>query len=147
MKARQDFEICVDKEGNRLSFTDKIPEGAKLHKFKVGDEVPKKFLGDLLTFNSDYLDVKLKDGEMVLPEGIEVDKKAREKVRSHIAKNPKYSQEGLYQKLNKMGFKAFREWAKKKFEKFKLTDRSGRVLIVEILNLQETLREKGEYLG
>jgi len=143
MKAAQDFEICIDKEGNRVSnYSSEIPKDAKIHKFKVGEEVPNKFLPDLIIFNPDYLKIEYKDGKMILPKEVEVNKESKERKRKYL-QPPKYTQESLQEKRNKLGWKKFREWAK---EKFNTTDRSSSQLIVEILKIQEEKKEAGDYL-
>lgn len=148
MKAAQNFEVIVDAKGNRVyqAYMDyeTIPKGHKRLEFKVGDTIPKNLLVDLLMFNKEYLDVEIKNGKMVLPSDIKIDIEGVLKEENKAARlPPKYSRENLTQKCNKMGFNKFRDWTKKKFD---LTDRSEAKLITEILKMQDTMRNKGEYL-
>lgn len=135
MKARDDFTLLVDKDGNRVfqPYTE-IPKGLKQLKFKKGDEVPKEYIGDLLTLNQEYLDIQYKDGVPILPDGIVATKK---KPRSEY----QFTRDELTEKLNVMGFTKFRDWSKKKFG---LTDVSGSKLITEIIKKQEDDFQKGE---
>lgn len=138
MKAAQDFEVLLNKDGSRnyspYSDPEKIPGGTSIKKFKKGEDVPVKIVPDLLIYNPDYLDVEYKEGQIVLPKGVDVNLIAKaDDIRKVEAKGNLFSRDDLEKKELKMGFSSFRKWAKKKFG---TTDRSKGALIEEILNIQ-----------
>lgn len=68
MKARQDFEIAVDKKtGARVGYYGAPDENTKLIKVKKGGKIPDKYLLDLIQSNIDYVDVEFKDGVPQIP--------------------------------------------------------------------------------
>ena len=151
MKAAQDFSIIVDSKGDRYThpvMSGEEPKGTKRLNFKKGDKVGAKYLADLLLHNPDYLEHELKNGCIVLPKGVDVQllslsEDIKKVEKAHIATGGEYTMENLTEKLNKMGFKKFKVWAKRKFG---ATDRSGKQLIVEILDKQDEALDRGEVL-
>ncbi len=150
MKARQDFELYIDKVTNNITSykAGDSKKNVRELKFKIGDEIPNDHIKDLLLFLPDYVEVEYKNGNyrslpnMILPEkvktiiGPKIEKPKRPKVESRIKK--RYTMEELTQILNKKGLNGLKEVAKQ-FQDEKgnpLTDRSSRRLIAEILKAQ-----------
>ena len=151
MKARQDFELYIDKSTNNI--TSYCSGDSKSHlkelKFKIGDDIPNDYIKDLLMHLPDYVEIEYKDGNMILPEtgkkivGPKIEKPERPKAKPRIPRR-EYSMESLTIVFNSKGLAGLKEIAKNfKDEKGNtLTDRSSRRLIAEILKAQDKGRIK-----
>ena len=139
MKARQDFEIGIDKQGERVIGLDK-PLSKKLY-FKVGDEVPDKYLKDLIQFNREFLDIEYINGKPNVPDELQP------KVIPKIIPR-KYSQEILTKLINSLGkAKALEELKKILKEEFNETTTSkdpNFIAFTKILTAQERIRRTGK---
>ena len=140
MKAAENLVIVMHKiHKNQVSYKEgDSKKDLEFHTIKRGSQIPDKFLKRLVNHNIEKIgDVKYKDKVPInLPKDllpkVEVSKKMKIKKR-------KYSQESLTKIYNDKGFTAL----KKIGEEFKVTDRSSRRLIVEILRAQEEKQRAG----
>src|SRR3990167_7241741 len=67
MKKRQGFILPVDSEGKKgPHYSGDSLEGKKEIVFKIGDDIPNRYVSDLLMFNPQLLDVVLENEKAVL---------------------------------------------------------------------------------
>lgn len=139
MKAKQQFVVYLDKEGNPTSYYSGEPKEVTKKEFKVNDEVPDALVADLLKSNPDYLQVEYKAGQFDLTEEelVKFNMKSGKIERPPIVE-PRYSQENLTKIFNEKGLKGLKEIG----DKFGVTDRSSKNLIMEILKAQEKHRRE-----
>ena len=139
MKARQDFEVFVDKNFNRVNHSSgNAMTGKKRLEIKKGDEIPKELNADLLQYNPDYIDLTT-----VTDKEREFLKKPKPKIVPR-----KHSLESLTKYINTFGRKrndaleALRDILKEEFN-YKSSSRRLGFLRNKILTLQEKRRRTG----
>ena len=137
VKARQDFELYLDKSGNPRSYKEGEPLGETIKvSVKKGEDVPSEVLN--LVFNNipDYLDLKYKNNDIVISKELKLELEKKHKIPKKLKLEPKkqekYTKESVLEILDKKGFKALKLIGKK----FNVTDRSSKRLIQEILDAQ-----------
>ena len=129
VKAKEGFEIVLDKAGNRVPYKEGDPKtGLKFIKVEIGKEIPSKFLKDIAKHNIHLLaDIKFKDMRPInLPKELEL-----EPSKSKVKKE--YTKESLTEIYEKKGFSALRAIG----DKFGVKGRSLKGLIRDILKSQE----------
>lgn len=112
--------------------------------FKAGTECPSSEEERLILHNPDYLELEYEAGIPIL-KGKDLEKYGKyfkiEKTKMKIKPKP-YSQTGLLEKLNKVGFKEFKEWAETTFGEEKIDKRKkSKAIINDILAIQERDRQ------
>ncbi len=133
MKARQDFEVAVNKDNVPTSHYFGDPLGdKKLVKVKAGEEIPEYLNSYVLQFNPDFVDLSTVE-------------KPKPRVQEPIIVPRKYSQESITLLINEFGeekSKAVAELRKILLEDFNYKSRSVRLgyLTNKILELQERKR-------
>ncbi len=133
VKAKEGFEIVLDKAGNRVPYKEGYPKtDLKFIKVKKGEEIPSKFLKDIANHNIHLLaDVKFKDMRPInLPKELGLDP-SKPKVKKE------YTKESLTEIYEEKGFSALRAIG----DKFGVKGRSLKGLIADILKAQEQRKE------
>ena len=133
VKAKEGFEIVLDKAGNIVPYKEGDPKtDLKFIKVEKGKEIPTKFLKDIATHNIHLLaDIKFKDMRPInLPKELGLG-----------FSNPKvkkeYTKESLTKIYEEKGFSALRAIG----DKFGVKGRSLNGLIADILKAQEQRKE------
>lgn len=120
MKAAQDFELYENNEGNLVPYySGDSLTGIKKISVKKGEDIPSKHLKDLVNHLPDYVELKYKNNDMIIPEEL------RKKPKKEEKKLKGYTKE----ELNDMNFSKLKEIA----EKLGQTGRSKTGLIKDIL--------------
>ncbi len=138
MKASEDFEIVIDKDGHRVPYkSGDSKAGLKFIKVKKDTEIPKDYLKEIAERN-----INLVAGVVYkymvpqnLPEGVGISVVSK----TLKIKKRKYTQNSLTKIKNEQGFSALKKIGKD----FGVTDRSSKRLITEILKVQEERQRKG----
>ena len=139
MKAKQDFVVYLDTNGNMTSYYSGEAKQVTKKEFKKGKEVDDALVGDLIKTNPDYLEVEYKAGQFDLTneELVKYGLKSAKIERPPIVE-ARYSQENLTRILNEKGIEGLRKIG----DKFGVKDRSSKNLIMEILKEQEKQRRE-----
>ncbi len=139
MNATEDFTIAVNKDGFRVPYRVGVTyKNLTFIHVRKGNEIPTKFLKNIIEHNIELVDVKYKFRKPInLPNGMDISQPEISKTMK--INRRKYSQESLTKLYNEKGFSALKEIGKE----FGVTDRSYRRLINEILTAQETKQRTG----
>ena len=137
MKAKQNFVVYLDNQGNMTSYYSGEQKEVTKLSFKIEEEVPDNLAADLLKTNPDFLQVEYEGGQFKLTdeELVKFNLKSGKIERPAIVE-PRYSQENLTKIFNEKGMKGLKEIG----NNFGVTDSSSKNLIMEILRAQEEYR-------
>ena len=144
MKAKQNFVIYLDSDGNRTSYYSGEPKQVTKKEFKVNDEVPDELVAELIKTNPEFLQVEYEAGQFKLTneELIRFNMKSGKIERPPIVPKNRVSEDSLVKLYNKKGKKALEKRAAKLGLEF-TSETSYNKLITMILNESEKLRRGG----